>query len=74
MSTCSDCADLINRWIDAYQDMGPIRGWRQYQTSPDSRARRSAEMFSAKVDDRARLIQRQVRHIRDTCTHEDGAA
>lgn len=63
------------RWIDAFQGLGPIARWRQYQASPASRAIRSAEMYGIRVEERAALIRRQVAHIRATCNHaEDGAA
>ena len=74
-SVCASCADLINRWIDAFQGFGPITQWRQYQTSPNARATRSAEMYGIRVEERAALIRSQVARIRATCDHaEDGAA
>jgi hypothetical protein len=71
MSICTSCARKVDAWIDAYQGLGPIRGWRQYQGTPTARAERSAEMFSVLVNDRAALIQRQVALIKAACNHEE---
>lgn len=74
MSLCAHCAEKVDAWIDAFQGFGPIRGWRQFQSSGLARQQRSAEIFTIRVNDRARLIRQQVALIKAACDHNEVAS
>ena len=76
MALCDSHAAEWLRWVDHYQDAGPVTRFRHYSPSEETRRRMSEEMRQVRIQDRRELIRQQQRLIENdcatNCTHQEG--
>ena len=76
MTLCETHATEWAKWVDHYQDAGPVTRYRHYSPSPENRRRMSEEMWRVRIEERRQLIRQQLdlieRDCSRNCTQEGG--